>query len=220
MPFAAQAVKDLVNQMPLAHAPRAALSARVMAFPAPTAPALTTSDELLLEVARTHNRRAFAALFDHFAPRLNGFMRKLGSDGPQAEELVQETMLQVWRKAESFDPSKSSAATWIFTIARNKRIDMIRREKRPEYDPHEPALQPPEPVGSAEQMEQTQQSAAIAKAIATLPAEQADLLRLAYFEDKAHGEIAKARQLPLGTVKSRLRLALEKMRRQLNSGDV
>lgn len=221
MPFAALAPVNSINQMPLASGRKAAFTARVMAFPAPvtTTPALTTPDELLLAVARTHDRRAFAALFDHFAPRLKGFMRKLGSDGPQAEELVQETMLQVWRKAESFDPSKSSAATWIFTIARNKRIDMIRRERRPEFDPNDPALMPSEPVSSGEQFDLAEQSNRIASAIASLPPEQADLLRLAYFEDKAHGEIAQVRQLPLGTVKSRLRLALEKMRRALANED-
>lgn len=196
-------------------------TAQVMSLaPARTAPVLTPN-ELLLLVARQQDRQAFGLLFDHFAPRLNAYMRKLGSDATQAEELVQEAMLLVWRKATSFDPAKASASTWIFTIARNKRIDALRKAKRPEFDPTDPALAGF--GGGSEEARDAdvsgQDSRALEAAIATLPAEQADLLRLAYFEDKAHGEIARVRGLPLGTVKSRLRLALEKLRRQLKSRD-
>jgi RNA polymerase sigma factor (sigma-70 family) len=208
------------NPIALKGYPRSTAQVMTLA-PAKSAPA-ASHNALLEQIARSQDRQAFSLLFDHFAPRLNAYMRKLGTDAAQAEELVQEAMLLVWRKAGSFDPAKASASTWIFTIARNKRIDALRRARHPEFDPTDPALagfgggseEAHEPEVSA------QESRALEAAIATLPAEQADLLRLAYFEDKAHGEIARVRGIPLGTVKSRLRLALEKLRRQLNSKDI
>jgi len=188
-------------------------TARVMSFPAPSPILPSPVDHLLTLVAQAQDKQAFSQLFDHFAPRLNAYMRKLGSDAAQAEELVQETMLAVWRKAPSFDPAKAGASTWIYTIARNKRIDSLRRQ-RPEVDETDlatiPAEQPEEdPLDTARQQQN------IETAIASLPAEQADLLRLAYYSDMPHSEIAAVRKLPLGTVKSRLRLALDKMRRIL-----
>jgi RNA polymerase sigma-70 factor (ECF subfamily) len=210
-----------VTEKPLAIRGYRDFTAKVMAFPAPAAALDLSPNDLLLRVGSVQDRQAFARLFDLFAPRLNAYMRKLGTEAGMAEELVQETMLLVWRKAASFDPAKASASTWIFTIARNKRIDALRKIHRPEVDLTDPALVGFGPASEAptDSAVVSQNNQSLEKAIAALPPEQADLLRLAYFEDKAHGEIARTRQIPLGTVKSRLRLALEKLRRQLNSGD-
>lgn len=172
-------------------------------------------DELVLAVARERSRRAFGALFGHFAPRLKSYLKRLGTDSAQAEELVQEVMLLVWHRAETFDPTQANASTWVFTIARNKRIDAIRRERRPEFDPNDPALVPQAAEAADRSIETGQETARLRAAIGSLPQEQAELLRLAYFDDKPHSVISVERGLPLGTVKSRLRLALERLRRLL-----
>lgn len=171
--------------------------------------------DLLVAVGRTRDRAAFAELFGYFGPRVKAYLMRQGASEAQAEELVQEAMIMVWRRAESFDVSKSGASTWIFTIARNKRIDALRREKRPEYDPDDPALVPAAGKSADTLVEVAQDSERLSTAIKSLSKEQADLIRMAYFDDKAHGAIAEETALPLGTVKSRLRLALGHLRKAL-----
>ena len=125
----------------------------------------------------------------------------------------------VWRRAAMFDRRRASASTWLFTIARNKRIDALRRERRPEIDPTDPALVP-DPAPSAEEpLLLRQRTGRLAAALAELPREQADLIRLAYFDEHSQSAIAEARRLPLGTVKSRLRLALSRLRRSLEESE-
>lgn len=172
-------------------------------------------DALIEAVARDRDRGAFAELFGHFAPRLKSYLIRLGTDDPAAEEVVQEAMVMVWRKAESFDRRQASASTWIFTIARNKRIDRLRRERRPELDPNDPALvpDPEEPADRA--VEALQSRDRVLAAMENLPVEQSELIRMAYFDEKSHAEIAAEKDLPLGTVKSRIRLALGRMRREV-----
>jgi RNA polymerase sigma factor (sigma-70 family) len=179
-------------------------------------PAGPSLNDLVLAVARDRDRGAFAALFQHFAPRLKAWLMRLGADAAQADELAQEVMLTVWRRADSFDPAQAGAGTWIFTIARNRRIDRIRREKHPEIDANDPALVPEAPESADRRIESLQNTARLRAAIEKLPVEQAELLRLAYFEDRPHSAIAEQQQLPLGTVKSRLRLALARLRRELS----
>ncbi len=140
---------------------------------------------------------------------------RLGTDDRSAEEVVQETMLTVWRKAASFDSRQAAASTWIFTIARNKRIDRIRRELRPELDPNDPVLAGATPEAADVPLLRRQQDERLRAAIAGLPEEQASLVRLAFFQDLSHREIALEQSLPLGTVKSRIRLALLRLRREL-----
>lgn len=94
----------------------------------------------VVAIAERRDKEAFKILFAHFAPRVKAYLLKNGAPPTTAEDLAQETMVAVWRKAALYDPSKATAATWIFTIARNQRIDAIRREKRPEIDPNDPAL--------------------------------------------------------------------------------
>ncbi len=170
---------------------------------------------LIRAVAEHRDRKAFADLFTHFAPRLNAFLMRGGTDRVTAEELTQEVMLTVWRRAESFDPNQATLSTWVFTIARNKRIDGLRRQRRPELDPEDPALVPDGPAGAEETVSATQREAMLRAAMVDLPVEQAEMLRMAYFEDKAHSEIAAETGLPLGTVKSRLRLAIGHLRKNL-----
>ncbi len=170
---------------------------------------------LILRISRDRDKAAFAGLFGHFGPRIKAYLMRSGSDSESAEELVQEAMLTVWRRAESFDPSQASVATWIFTIARNKRIDAYRRKNRPELDAEDPALLPSEPVAPDDAVIQDQTALVIRKAVDQLPEEQATMLRMAFYEDKAHSEIAAETGLPLGTVKSRLRLAIGRMRKQM-----
>jgi RNA polymerase sigma-70 factor (ECF subfamily) len=171
------------------------------------------SFEAMIEaIARTRDRGAFAALFLHFGPRIKAYLVRQGSDAATAEELVQETMATLWRRADSFDPALSGAATWVFTIARNKRIDRLRRERRPELDPDDPTLVADEAGVEAIAIGR-QGGERLRRAVADLPHEQAELVRLAFFEDNPHSAIADRLGLPLGTVKSRLRLALARLRR-------
>lgn len=174
----------------------------------------TLADQLEA-VARSADREAFAALFRTFQPRIRAYLMRLGSDPAHADELVQETMVTVWRRAGTFDRRQAAVATWLFTIARNKRIDALRRERRPEFDPNDPALVPgPEPLPDA-QLDASQRQERVRAAIRTLPEEQAALLRQAFVDGLSHREIAERTGLPLGTVKSRLRLAMGHLRKSL-----
>lgn len=168
-------------------------------------------ETLVSLIARERDRNAFIELFGHFAPRLKAFMLRGGADPETAEEVAQEAMIAVWNKAGQFDPARAALSTWIFTIARNKRIDMLRRQVRPEIDPLDLAAIEQEPAADA-RLALAQASADLRGSIALLPAEQRQVLQLAFFEDKSHGDIAVELGLPLGTVKSRIRLALARLR--------
>ncbi|MGE0723585.1 MAG: sigma-70 family RNA polymerase sigma factor [Alphaproteobacteria bacterium] len=170
-------------------------------------------EALVAAIAAGRDRAAFARLFDHLMPRLKAYAMRLGADGPTAEEVAQEVMLLVWRKAGTFDPARASVTTWVFTIARNKRIDFLRRSRRPELDPADPALVPDPPAAPDEAVGRRGAEQRLRQAIGALPREQSDLLMMAFFEDRSHRDIAAATRLPLGTVKSRIRLALERLRR-------
>jgi RNA polymerase sigma-70 factor, ECF subfamily len=174
--------------------------------------------DLVEAIAVRADKAAFATLFRHFAPKVKGYLAKLGA-GAQAEELTQEVMLTIWRKAASFDRRQASVSTWLFTIARNRRIDAIRKERRPELDPEDPMLVPEPPQSPDEQLQARDREARVAEAIKTLPAEQAELLRQAFYLAKSHSEIAAETGLPLGTVKSRLRLAFGRLRKVLEGAE-
>jgi RNA polymerase sigma factor (sigma-70 family) len=178
-------------------------------------PAESRFDDLLRAVALTRDRTAFAELFRFFAPRVKSYLMRLGVDAALAEELMQEAMIMVWRRADSFDPRQASVGTWIFTIARNKRIDALRREKRPTPDPADPALSGDPPVSAEARVAGAETERRMRRALEQLPAEQAELIKMAYFDDETHSMIAAKTRLPLGTVKSRLRLALGRLRRTL-----
>jgi RNA polymerase sigma-70 factor (ECF subfamily) len=176
-------------------------------------PAAAFAEDIRAIAARA-DREAFARLFGHFAPRLKSYMLRLGASPARAEELAQETLLAVWRKAGAFDPTKAAASTWIFTIARNLRIDALRRERRPDPVP-DPSELPDDVTMPDAAMATTQSEGRVRHALMNLPAEQAEVLRLSFFSDKAHSEIAAELGLPLGTVKSRIRMALNRLRTSL-----
>ncbi len=156
------------------------------------------------------DKKAFAELFGHFAPRVKGFLIKSGADAGLAEECAQEVMATVWLKAHMFDPARASVATWIFTVARNRRIDILRKENRPEPEdlPWGPEAEPDQ----ADVLALQQDSEILGRALKDLPPAQRELIEKAYFGDLSHSEIAEQTGLPLGTIKSRLRLALERLR--------
>ena len=171
--------------------------------------------ELIESIAETKNRDAFAALFSHFAPRLKGYLMRLGASEGQAEEVTQDAMLTVWRKAHLYDRKKAAASTWIFTIARNRRIDLLRRQKFPEIDADDPVLVPDMPTPPDEEVISARQDEQVRLALDTLPPEQRELVRLAFYNGWSHSKIAEDTNLPLGTVKSRLRLAFSRLRNEL-----
>jgi RNA polymerase sigma factor (sigma-70 family) len=175
----------------------------------------------LRAVAERHDREAFGRIFAFYAPRVKAYLRRLGAEDAVAEDLTQEAMLSVWRRAQQFDPRRAALSTWIFTIARNKRIDALRRDRRPDYDPEDPAIvEPVDDAPRGDQVAETEQiKLVVQRAIDGLPPEQAQLLRIFYFEEKPHSAIAEELGLPLGTVKSRLRLALSKLRVTLSGLD-
>jgi RNA polymerase sigma-70 factor (ECF subfamily) len=173
-------------------------------------------DVMLVRVGRDRDKAAFAALFEYFAPRIKSFLLRLGTDMSLCEEIAQEAMIMVWRRAETYNPSQSGASTWIFTIARNKRIDRLRRENRPLPDLADPAFAP-EPVETGEKtIFRQQEEEKIRHALKNLPDEQAKMIFSAYYEEKSHREIADESGVPLGTVKSRIRLALNRLRAHLD----
>ena len=166
--------------------------------------------DLVRRIDAEKDRNAFAAIFRHFAPRVKAFLMKSGAGEQLAEECVQEVMATLWQKAHMFDPSRASVSTWIYTIARNKKIDALRRLKRPEPEdlPWGPEAEPDqEDVVSLQQ-----ESEKLTRAIAQLPEKQKFLIEKAYFGELSHSEIADVTGLPLGTIKSRIRLALERLR--------
>jgi RNA polymerase sigma-70 factor, ECF subfamily len=176
--------------------------------------------QLVAAVAAGRDREAFAQLFRYFAPRLKGFGLRRGADVGAAEELAQETMLTVWRKADTFDPGRATVSTWVFTIVRNKRIDLFRRESYPEADLSEASETPTEDRPPDESLSMSEVGRALRTAMKTLPKSELEVVRKAFFEDKSHRAIAEEMALPLGTVKSRIRLALARIREALPEGYV
>jgi len=171
---------------------------------------------LLRSISEDRDESAFVDLFDHFAPRLKGFFMRSGAQDAMAEEMMQETMLLVWRKAHLFNHEIAGASTWIFTIARNHRIDRLRRERR--FAPlDEQLLEEVEAEGpkADDAVNASQTEELLHRAIDQLPAEQMEVVQLSFFENRTHSEIAQRLRLPIGTVKSRLRLAFGKLKSNL-----
>lgn len=168
---------------------------------------------LLVKVRDDQDRAAFAALFRHFAPRVKAFLMKSGAGAALAEECAQDVMATLWQKAHLFDPSRASVATWVFTIARNRRIDALRKARRPE--PEELDWGPEPEPDQAEVMEAQEETVRLGRALSALPAPQRTLIERAFYGDLSHSEIAAETGLPLGTIKSRIRLALDKLRQQM-----
>jgi RNA polymerase sigma-70 factor (ECF subfamily) len=164
-------------------------------------------------IRTSQDTSAFAEIFAHFAPRVKAFLMKSGADMTLAEETTQEVMATLWTKAHMFDPSRASVSTWIFTIARNRKIDALRKQRRPE--PEDLWWGPEAEPDQSDVLALQQETQALATAMASLPDKQRTLVERAYFGDLSHSEISEETGLPLGTIKSRIRLALEKLRHEL-----
>ena len=171
--------------------------------------------DLLVAVAELQDRDAFAELFAYYAPRVKSYLLRLGADSALAEEIAQDVMVTVWRKAGLFDRAQASVSTWIFRIARNRRIDLFRRSKRPELDPEEEMILPSGVEAPDARIEARETETRVRAAMQDLPEEQVLLLKLAFYEGLSHSEIAARLGAPLGTVKSRIRLAFAKMKVRL-----
>lgn len=177
-------------------------------------------NQLLAKIGADQDKEAFAELFDYYAPRIKSFYMKSGMNADTADELSQETMINVWRKSDGYDSKKAKASTWIFTIARNKKIDFFRKEGRPLPDIHDPAMAiQAEPLPD-ENYHVGHAGDIVAQAVSELPEDQMELIKKAYFEDKSQRDIADETGLPLGTVKSRIRLALDKLRHNLKGQEL
>ncbi|WP_311786957.1 sigma-70 family RNA polymerase sigma factor [Ferirhizobium litorale] len=177
-----------------------------------------TKDEvakLLVAVGRDRDVEAFERLFRYYGPRVKAYMARLAHNSQAAEELMQETMMTVWNKAAQFDPSRGNVATWIFTIARNLRVDAYRKDRRPDFDPNDPAFVPDNAAAADAAFENVQEAERLRRAMEELPEEQLQLLKLSFFDDRSHSTIAEQLNIPLGTVKSRIRLAFAKLRTAL-----
>ncbi|NCT97563.1 MAG: sigma-70 family RNA polymerase sigma factor [Comamonadaceae bacterium] len=173
----------------------------------------------LRRIAEHRDPQAFARLFQHFAPRVKSYLMRTGSSDDAAEDLAQEALAMVWRKAALFDPAQAAVSTWVFTIARHLRVDASRRQRLDlagdecfEFD-----QLPADGPGLAEQTDAQRLAQRVREALERLPAEQAQVLRLSYYEDEPHARIATELGLPLGTVKSRIRLAVAQLRKLLDA---
>ena len=166
----------------------------------------------LAAVAQSRNRQAFARLFQWFAPRVKRYMQRQGADPDLAEDLAQETLIQVWRKAAQYDSAKAAPSAWVFTVARNLRIDRLRRQRLYEVELTDEADTEDEHGNGHQRTLERLDAGRLTALVGALPAEQVQVIRLAYFEGLSHAEVGRVLEVPLGTVKSRLRLALAKLR--------
>ncbi|MGE0285190.1 MAG: sigma-70 family RNA polymerase sigma factor [Bradyrhizobium sp.] len=173
---------------------------------------------LIAQIALRGDREAFRRLFEFFAPRVKGYLLRTGSSEAEAEEIAQETMIALWRKADRFDPATSGAVAWIYTIARNLRIDAVRRGRRAKRMLQDiEAEYRPEPVESTETTHgRSQEAAHVEVALQRLPVQQSEIIRLSFLEERPHSEIAALLGIPLGTVKSRVRLAINRLKELLD----
>lgn len=176
--------------------------------------------DLIEAIAARQDKAAFATLFRHYAPRVKAFLMRGGSDAETAQEVAQEALIMVWRKAASFDRGKAAASTWIYTIARNKRIDLLRRNNRPAIDVEDwLTVFAPEDEDADKSVLAGQTYTRVKELLSGLSPDQLLVIEKAFFEDKTHTAIAEELKLPLGTVKSRIRLALGRLRDALEKDE-
>ncbi len=179
-----------------------------------TGPAKVDFDDLLNKVKRDRCEASFKELFEHFYPRVLSYFQKGGVSAQKSSELAQEAMISVWHKASFFDSSKGSCGGWIFTIARNLKFDYFRSHQRDimsvaAEDLYNLADDP------TFQIDPKNVSTELREKIDLLPSEQREVIYAMYFEGYSHGEYAELKKIPLGTVKSRIRLALAQLKKGL-----
>ncbi|MDC0861889.1 sigma-70 family RNA polymerase sigma factor [Alphaproteobacteria bacterium] len=166
----------------------------------------------LNQVAINQDKASFKKIFDYFGPRLKSFLMSSGADETVAEEVIQETMAIIWTKADYYNPKLASPSTWIYTIARNKKIDILRKSRKAILENIDTAILPPIEPKLEDNIDHDQRFEILNKYLDHLPKEQLNLLKMNFIEEKSHREIAEITKIPLGTIKSRIRLALEKIR--------
>ncbi len=178
-------------------------------------PSQTLSDQTvwMLAVRDDRDKQAFAQLFDFFAPRLKGFIMRSGASSAEAEDIVQDVMLSVWRKAASFDPHRAQVSSWVYQIARNRQVDVLRKTRRPV--PEELTQETATEVDSVQIIALEQEASKLRDALSTLSEDQREMVEKAYLGELSHSEIQAETGLPLGTIKSRIRLGLERLRHEL-----
>jgi RNA polymerase sigma-70 factor, ECF subfamily len=169
-------------------------------------------------ISAERSKPAFSELFSFYAPRIKSYMLRLGAGDAEAEELAQDVMITVWQKAGLYDRRQASVSTWMFRIARNRRIDVQRRQRRTDLNPDDATLRPPELAQPDDLLARGQLEAVVRSELVKLPADQLRLLQAAFYDGLSHSEIARAFNLPLGTVKSRIRMAFLRLRGELESG--
>jgi RNA polymerase sigma-70 factor, ECF subfamily len=179
------------------------------------APLRTDPVQWLRAIAAERDRAAFAALFEYYAPRIKAMLMRGGATAEAAEDIAQETLLTIWRKAAQYDPNRAGASAWIYTIARNLRIDRLRRDQRTKLVAVYETIEREEPERPDELIDVSEREQRVRDALRELPEEQVRVVQLSFVEGRAHGDIAKLLDLPLGTVKSRLRLAMGRLRKLL-----
>ncbi len=179
--------------------------------------ALAETTVWMLAVRDQRDKAAFGRLFDHFAPRLKGMLCRNGMASAQAEDIVQDVMLTVWRKAQMFDPGRAQVSAWIYQIARNRQIDVLRRERRPMPEELKPVESTEEDAAQILALEQ--ETEALRAALKRLKPAQREMVERAYLGELTHAEIRAETGLPLGTIKSRIRLGLERLRHELKGTD-
>lgn len=183
--------------------------------PPQSAQALNDAVLWLGKIATQRDKSAFVSLFNYYAPRVKAYLRRQGVDGSQADDITQDVMLQVWNRAAQFDAAKARPSTWIYTIARNRLIDIWRTQKNNLVDFNDPALLPETGYEPTHSIDSEQESHSLREAVAELSAEQRAIIEETYYQERSQRMIAEARKIPLGTVKSRLRLALDHLRNRI-----
>ncbi|MGZ9811494.1 sigma-70 family RNA polymerase sigma factor [Pseudoroseicyclus sp. H15] len=180
------------------------------------APAVCEQTRAMLAVRDRRDKAAFGQLFDHYGPRLKAMAMRSGASSALAEDIVQDVMLTIWRKAGQYDPARAPVSAWIFRIARNRQIDIARRNRRPEPEMLEASSEPTSADSSAGDILALEEEAeALRAALLALSADQRAVIERAYLGDLSHSEIRAETGLPLGTIKSRIRLGLERLRHEL-----
>ncbi len=172
---------------------------------------------LLLRIKNARCEKAFNRLYEYYSPRLGAYLRQKGAPDRISQEIAQDVMARVWEKAGQFDPRYANASTWVFTIARNRYVDILRKEQRSVVDPDDPLLVQDVPAAADDGLEDKDKRRTLSKAISELPDLQAEVLSLVYMNGLKQREAAEKLDIPLNTVKSRLRIALEKLRNVLEN---
>jgi RNA polymerase sigma-70 factor (ECF subfamily) len=186
----------------------------------PAGAAIPALDDLLTAVGVNRDGAAFATLFGHFVPRVRTQMMRLGVAAVAADDITQDVMEAIWSKAHLFDRRKSAAATWIFHIARNRRIDVRRRSREFPCAMEDFSAIPDPGEPHDNRFDAAEREYAVRAALGALPREQFALVKLAFFDGLSHATISEQTKLPLGTVKSRLRLAFSRLRQALHDAGV